>query len=86
MEQGFTNGQMEEDMKVGTMKTKNKDLEFITGLMAEDSKESGVTVREMVQESQFIQTDYKSMAYGQMTKEIRFQKKRKLLATIIGLY
>jgi hypothetical protein len=51
MEQGFTNGQMEEDMKVGTMKTKNKDLEFITGLMAEDSKESGVTVREMVQES-----------------------------------
>ena len=51
MERVFTNGQMEEDTKVDIMKIKNKDLEFITGWMAGDLKESGVTVREMAQES-----------------------------------
>jgi len=51
MEMGFTNGQMEGDMKVDITKIKNKDTEFIIGLMAEDLKESGVTGREMGLES-----------------------------------
>lgn len=51
MEMVSTNGQMEEDMKVDITKTKSRDTGFIIGLMAENLKESGATVKEMALES-----------------------------------
>lgn len=60
----FTNGQMVEDMKVDITKIKNKAMEFITGLMAEDLKGNGATVRGMDQVSWYMQMVQKSMGYG----------------------
>jgi hypothetical protein len=41
MEQEFTIGQMEEDMKVTTLTTKNTDLVFILTPMVDATKDNG---------------------------------------------
>jgi hypothetical protein len=69
MERVFIDGVMVENMLEPIIKTKNKALALIIGLMAEDMKEIGKMVKETALEKWSILTELKNTGFGSMTKD-----------------
>ena len=82
MEEEFTLGKMEENMKDSIIWIRNKDLEYFLGLMAKSISVSGRMVSNMEGENLLVKEVMKRQDFGKMEKELdgllmNYEKKKK---------
>ncbi len=77
MEEGFTFGEMEENMMENIKKTKNVGSEYTYGVMEDATKGSGTMENNVVKENTFYQTGQKRWEIGIKEEECVGLKEKK---------